>query len=89
MYCDMKAFSKKIGHCFTGSCKLYTCTMSKFEACSYGYHVVCVEDRYTKPPVIYGGPDAARYLIENLLQEELRIKTILEKNRAVANVVDR
>ncbi|CAC5376474.1 unnamed protein product [Mytilus coruscus] len=79
VYCDMEAFSKKLDTVLPDPAISYTCVMSKFEACSYGYQVVCVDDRYTKPPVIYRVPDVAKHLIEKLLQEELRIQKILER----------
>jgi hypothetical protein len=43
-----------------------------------GYQVVCVDDRYTKPPVIYRGSDASKHFLESLLQEEEYIREILD-----------
>lgn len=49
-----------------------------YEACGYGYQVVSLDPRYTKPPVIYRGLDAAKHLIENLFQEEEYKREILD-----------
>ncbi|WAR17254.1 BLMP1-like protein [Mya arenaria] len=41
------------------------------------HHVVCEDNRYTKPTVVYTGEDAGSKMIECLLKEEKQIREIL------------
>ena len=56
-----------------------TTSTTRLEVCSFGYKVVCEDERYTKPVVIYRGKDAGEKLIECLLQEQGEIEKILSK----------
>ena len=49
-----------------------------YEACGFGYQVVSLDPRYTKPPIIYRGLDAAKHLLGNLFQEEEYKREILD-----------
>lgn len=52
--------------------KLHTCYATrKLEICGYAYKVVCEDERYTKPTVIYRGSDAATKLIQSSLEDSL------------------
>lgn len=53
IYCDMEAFAEKIDTCLPNPSSSHTTQLVKYEACGFGYQVVCVDDRYTKSPVIY------------------------------------
>ncbi|VDI57241.1 Hypothetical predicted protein [Mytilus galloprovincialis] len=79
IYCDFEAFSQKIDTCIPNPSTSNTTTMIDFEACGYGYKVVCcVDERYTKPTVIYRGPKASEHFFENILKEEKYIRDILD-----------
>lgn len=79
IYCDFEAFSQKIDTCIPNPSTSNTTTMIDFEACGYGYKVVCcVDERYTKPTVIYRGPKASEHFLENILKEEKYIRDILD-----------
>ena len=51
----------------------------RHEACSFAYKVVCVDPKYSKPPVIYRGVNAVEHFIESVLKEEENILSILSK----------
>lgn len=40
---------------------------------------MCIDERYSKPPVVYRGPDASKHFMESLLQEEAYIREILNR----------
>lgn len=79
IYCDFEAIARKLDTCIPNPSSSHTTTIANYDACSYGYQVLCTDERYTKPPVIYRGPDASKHLLESLLQEEKYIWDILDK----------
>lgn len=78
VYCDFEALVRKKDTCLPSPSKSNTTVTADYEICGYGYQVVCVDDRYTKPPVIYRGSDASKHFLESLLQEEEYIREILD-----------
>ena len=46
--------------------------------CSFGYKVVCVDDRYTKPIIVYRGEHAALEFIKAILKEYKYCKKIFK-----------
>lgn len=80
IYADFEAFPKDVETCYPDPNKSSITCYTKFEACSYGYQVVCSDERYTKSPVIYRGLNAVQNFLESLHEEELNIKEILQKN---------
>lgn len=62
---------------------------TKFEACSYGYQVVCSDEGYTKSPAIYKGFNAVQNFLESLHEEELNIKEILRNCPVIMTDVDK
>lgn len=80
IYADFEAFSKDVETCYPDPNKSSITCNTKFEACSYGYQVICSDERYTKSPVIYRGLNAVQHFLESLHEEELNIKEILRKN---------
>ena len=57
---------------------MFTTVNTKFEPCGFGYQVVCINDKYTKPPVVYRGPDVSKKFLENIVEEEKMIKEVLK-----------
>ena len=49
----------------------YTNKYQKHTACSYGYELVCVDDKFSKPFKTYLGEDAAYDFINNMIEEIL------------------
>ena len=46
--------------------------------CSYAYKVVCIDDRFSKPIVVYRGENAAYKFIKAILQERKYCKKIMK-----------
>ena len=62
----------------------YTNKYQKQIACSYGYNLVCVDDKFSKPFKTYLGKDAVYKFINNMIEESKycseAIRNILRKN---------
>ena len=48
--------------------------------CSFAYKVVCIDDRFTKPIVVYRGENAAYEFIKAILKECQYCKKVLNKH---------
>ena len=48
--------------------------------CSFAYKIVCVDDRFTKPIVVYRGKNAAYEFINLILKEYKYCKKVMNKN---------
>ena len=79
IYADFEAFSIPVQTCHPNPETSGTTTDTVFEAASYGYQVVCTDDRFTKPPELYRGPNVIDHFLESLHKEELYIQQILDK----------
>lgn len=77
IYADFETINIKLQTCQPNPCKSATTSTTKLDVCGFGYKVVCEDERYTKPSVIYRGEDAGKRLIECLLQEQEHIQQIL------------
>lgn len=78
IYADFETINRKIHTCASNPRYSATTATTKLDVCSFGYKVVCEDDRYTKPTIIYRGADAGEKLIECLLREQEQIEEILE-----------
>ena len=47
--------------------------------CSFAYKVVCIDDRFTKPVVVYRGENAAYEFIKTILKEYKYCRKIMDK----------
>ncbi|XP_052767835.1 uncharacterized protein LOC128208317 [Mya arenaria] len=70
IYADFETINKKLPTCASNPTRSSTTQNTKLEVCSFGYKVVCEDNRYTKPTVVYTGEDAGSKMIECLLNEE-------------------
>ena len=48
--------------------------------CSFAYKVVCIDDRFTKPTVVYRGENAAYEFIKAILKEYKYCKKVMNKH---------
>ncbi|KAK3107369.1 hypothetical protein FSP39_012926 [Pinctada imbricata] len=80
IYCDLETLVEKIDTCYPDATKSSTTKESHFEPCGYAYKVVCTNEKYTKPPVLYHGRNAIQRLLKALQEEEDQIKFILSQN---------
>ena len=65
IYADFGCNLKKI-KCIEGS---YTETYQDHIHCSFAYKIVCIDDKFTKPTIIYRGENAAYEFIKAVLEE--------------------
>ncbi|XP_053380054.1 uncharacterized protein LOC123531918 [Mercenaria mercenaria] len=77
IYADFETINMKLHTCAPNHKHSAATPTTKLEVCGFGYKVVCEDDRYTKPSVIYRGEDASSKFIESLLQEQEEIQEIL------------
>ena len=57
-------------------------TQNKYQdhiPCSFAYKVICIDDRYTKPIIVYRGENAAYKFIKAILKEYKYCKKIINK----------
>ena len=52
----------------------------KHDACSYGYKLVCVDDKFSKPFKSYLGEDAVYNLIDSMIEENKHCTDIIKKH---------
>ena len=70
IYADFEAITEKIDNCLPPDDKSYTSTYQSHKACGYAYKLVCRYDqKYSKPEVIYRGPDCIQKFIRDMLSE--------------------
>lgn len=74
IYADFECINKKPTSQSSNSTSTH---LVEFEACGYSYQVVCTNDKYTKPPLVYRGTDATDKFLEDLFKEEAYITDIL------------
>ena len=58
-------------------------TQKKFQdhvPCSFAYKVVCIDDRFTKPIVVYRGENAAYEFIKAILKEYKYCRKVMNKH---------
>ena len=69
--------------CNLKSVKIYEGSYTKIYhnhiPCSYAYKIVCIDDRFNKPIVIYRGENAAYEFIKAILKEYKYCKKIMKK----------
>ena len=58
----------------------YTKKYHEHVPCSYAYKVVCIDDRFSKPIVVYRGENAAYEFIKAILKEYKYCKKIMKKH---------
>ena len=58
----------------------YTKKYQDQDPCSFPYKVVCIDDRFTKPIVVYRGENAAYEFIKAILKEYKYCKKVMNKH---------
>ena len=77
IYADFECYAKKVDTCFPDPNQSSTTHTTKFEACGYSYVIVCSNEKYSKPPIVYRGDDAVQHLFESIMNEENYIQSKL------------
>ena len=76
IYVDFECNLKSV-ECDEGS---YTKKYQDHIPCSFAYKVVCIDDRFTKPIVVYRGENAAYEFIKAILKEYKYCKKVMNKH---------
>ena len=58
----------------------YTSTYQKHIACIYGYKLVCVHDKFSKPFQTYLGKDAIDHFINNKTEESKHCSEVMKEH---------
>ena len=58
----------------------YTNKYQKHIACSYGYKLVCVDDKFSKPLKTYLGEDAVYNFIDSMIKESKYCSEVMKKH---------
>ena len=74
IYADFE-FNLKNIECYEGT---YTKKYHEHVPCSYAYKVACVDDRFSKPTVVYRGVNAVYEFIKSILEERKYCKKIMK-----------
>ena len=74
IYADFECNLKNV-ECYEGT---YTKKYHEHVPCSYTYKVVCIDDRFSKPIVVYRGVNAAYDFIKAILEERKYCKKIMK-----------
>ena len=76
IYADLECNLKKV-KCNEGS---YTEKYKDHIPCSFAYKIVCIDDKFSKPTIIYRGKNAAYEFIKAMLEEYKYCKKIMKKH---------
>lgn len=76
IYADFEALARKIDTCLPNPNTSSTTHQTKFDACGYAYQVICTNNNYTKPPVVFRGDNAVEHFFESMFKEEEYIQSI-------------
>ena len=74
IYADFECNLQNV-ECYEGT---YTKKYHEHVPCSYAYQVVCIDDKYSKPTVVYRGVNAAYEFIKSMLKEHKYWKKIMK-----------
>ncbi|CAG2191792.1 unnamed protein product [Mytilus edulis] len=88
IYADMETFCEPMVTEEPEDNRTSTTKLTKLIPCGYGYQVVCIDDRYTQPPKIYRGENVSEHFLHSLLDENKRIKAILNNPEPLCMTVE-
>ena len=74
----LKRLNTKIQSCAPNPGLSSTTQTTLLQQCSFGFKVICIDEKFSKPTMIYTGSDASQKLIESLMKEQREIEQILE-----------
>ncbi|MES9885136.1 MAG: C2H2-type zinc finger protein [Sedimenticola sp.] len=76
IYADFETYCQPVDTCVPDSDQSSTTKITNLEPNSFGYKVVCANEEFSRPTVIFRGENASEKFIECMLVEEERIKNI-------------
>ena len=79
IYADFECLLPKTSSCQPNPLTSHTTTVEKHIPCGYCYRVVCINEKYSKPAVLYRGADCVDKFLKALQYEEGEIKKLLKR----------
>ena len=79
IYADFESMLPKVTTCDPDPGKSNTTPVQKHIPCGFCYKVVCSNERYSKEPVVYCGPDTVKHFLHAMQKEERYILNTLKK----------
>ena len=79
IYADFEAVLPKMASCEPNPSQSSTTAVESHVPCGFSYKVTCTNDAYSKPAVVYRGPNPVEKFLKELAREEYNIKKILKK----------
>ena len=79
IYADFESMLPKVTTCDPDPGKSNTTPVQKHIPCGFCYKVVCSNERYSKEPVVYRGPDTVKHFLHAMQKEERYILNTLKK----------
>ena len=73
IYCDLESLLPKVDSCDRDPDRSSTTIVERHVPCGFCYRVVSTNEKYSKPAVLYRGPDAVGKLLKALQKEECDI----------------
>jgi len=83
IYADFECYTKKIDTCHPSTDKSSTTDYQSHEPSGFSYKVVCEDEQYTRPSVVYRGDDVVDTLFTELRKESWKVTEILKKPKAM------
>ena len=80
IYADFESVLKGVQSNDRSNNTLYTQENQNHILCSFAYKVVCIDDKFSKPVVLYRGKDAVNKFIEAILEKYNYCKKIIKKH---------
>jgi len=60
IYADFETIAQRMDSCQPDPRKSSTTPTTRFEPCGFGYQVDSIDNKHTKPPVVYRGHDVSK-----------------------------
>ena len=79
IYADFESLLYKVEGCESDPNKSSTTPIQKHLPSGFGYKLICVNEKYSKPTVVYRGKDAVPKFLQALKKEEKYINHLLNK----------
>ena len=83
IYADFECLLCPVQNCENDGIKSSTLQTHKHEPCAYSYVIVSNVKSFSKPPVVYRGPNPVKHLINALLLEQENILDVLYRYQAL------
>ena len=80
IYADFKCLLKEVDSGIHNDCFSYTSKYQDHIPCSFAYKLVCVDDKYSKDLVFYGGKNAVYKFIQSIFKEYSYCRSVMKKH---------